>query len=91
MSPGWNGRGHVPAWKCDIHVHVYGRGGALMWRSEGHPLVTLHVEVEVGVHLLVTHVAEGETTGGDGSPDVEEQVASTGGLVVHGRPNMKGT
>ena len=38
----------APTWKCDI----YGKEGALMWRSKGHPFVSLewclHVEVEMG-------------------------------------------
>ena len=36
VSPGWKvKRGkEIPTSKCDI----YGRGGALMWRSKGHLL-----------------------------------------------------
>ena len=35
-GPGWNGKWgkEIPTSKCDI----YGRGGALVWRSEGHLL-----------------------------------------------------
>ena len=60
-STGWNGRGEgVSKWKCSI----YGRGGALMWRSEGRPLVALGS----GVNMWKREHR-------DGSPDTEELVA----------------
>ena len=48
---------------------------ALIWRSDGQG-------ASAGEGGVECHVEEGASNGGDGKPDVEERVASIGGLVV---------